>query len=267
LIFDTESVPDGVLIGRTKYPCDKLAPEEAIARAQAEARESSSIGSDFLNVSLQIPVAVCVANVAGDFRLLKLTCLDEPQFRPQEITRGFWRGLERYCNSKDRNRRAKIVTFNGRAFDFPLMEVAAFRYGVAAPFHFKGDRDGPRSRFGDSHIDLCDYLNNLGACRLAGGLNLFAKLLGKPGKTETSGDQVYGLYRQGGLQAINEYCCFDVLDTYFVFLRTRVLTGELTLEQEHAVVQDAKSWISQHAKERPHLQRYLDNWGDWQPWV
>ena len=38
--MDTESVPDGQLLAAVKYPDDNLAPEEAIARAQEEARAS-----------------------------------------------------------------------------------------------------------------------------------------------------------------------------------------------------------------------------------
>jgi hypothetical protein len=59
---------------------------------------------------------------------------------------------------------------------------------------------------------------------------------------------------------------FDTLDTYFVFLRTRVMTGELTLEQEHILVMRAKAWITQKVTQLPALQHYLDNWGDWDPW-
>jgi hypothetical protein len=82
LVFDTESVPDGQLIARVKYPRENLTPEEAIARAQAEAREQSATGSDFLPVTFQVPVAVCVLRVANDFTLQGLACLDDPLFRP-----------------------------------------------------------------------------------------------------------------------------------------------------------------------------------------
>ena len=66
--------------------------------------------------------------------------------------------------------------------------------------------------------------------RMNGGLDLLSKLLGKPGKLEIRGDQVYAMFLEGKIQEINDYCAFDTLDTYFVLLRTRVLTGELTLE-------------------------------------
>src|SRR6516162_8658184 len=80
LILDTESVPDGLLIGRVRYPKENLGEAEAIARAQTEARERSSSHSDFLPVTFQIPVAVCLLSVGADFRPRELHCLDAPDF-------------------------------------------------------------------------------------------------------------------------------------------------------------------------------------------
>ncbi len=255
LILDTESIPDGQLLSQSKYPGENLPPEEAVKRAQDEARERSKDGSDFLPAAFQYPVAVCVARVSSDFRLQALTCLDSPQFRPREIVGAFWRGVARYT-------KARLVTFNGRGFDLPLLELAAFRYGLSGRDYFQRSR---RDRY-NGHIDLLDWLTNFGACRLAGGLNLLSKLLGKPGKMGVTGDQVYGLYLEGKKQEINDYCMFDTLDTYFVFLRTRLLHGELTLEQEQELVTRAKQWLTDKSSEAPALRQYLENWGDWQPW-
>src|SRR6516165_892104 len=116
LVFDCESIPDGRLLGMVQYPGESLSEEDAISRAQDEARDRSRDGSDFLPVTYQFPVAVCVARVAGDFTLQNVTCLDTPQFRTREIVAGFWRGVSRYKN-------AQLVTFNGRGFDLPLLEL------------------------------------------------------------------------------------------------------------------------------------------------
>ena len=256
LVFDTESVPDGKLLAQVKYPLENLAPEEAIARAQQEARERSRDQSDFLPVTFQVPIAVCIARVDSEFRLLGLSSLDSPQFRTREIVGVFWRALAKYP-------RARLVTFNGRGFDLPLMELGAFRYGHKAEEYFLNCRDRYKSL---GHLDLCDWLANYGACRMTGGLNLLSKLLGKPGKMEVSGDQVYQMHMAGKIQEINNYCMFDTLDTYFVFLRTRVLTGELTLEQEHERVAQARQWATSQVETMPALSRYLDNWGTWEPW-
>jgi predicted PolB exonuclease-like 3'-5' exonuclease len=255
LVLDTESIPDGRLLSLVKYAEDNPPPEEAVRRAQAEAREQSRSGSDFLPVSYQVPVAVCVARVSPEYELLKLTCLDAPQFRPREIVGEFWRGLARH-------NRVKLVTFNGRGFDLPLLELAAFRYGCCGRDYFLSNRN----RYQGNHLDLMDWLTNFNAYRLVGGLDLLSKILGKPGKMDIHGEKVYDMYRAGQAQEINDYCMFDTLDTYFVFLRTRVVAGEISLGQEQQLVRHAKQWITDKVKELPALSQYLDNWGDWAPW-
>jgi predicted PolB exonuclease-like 3'-5' exonuclease len=260
LILDTESVPDGRLIAKVKYPDATLTPEEAVARAQAEARERSQTGSDFLPVSFHYPVAVCILRAGNDFGLQGLTCLDAPHFRTRRLVEQFWGGMAAY--KEKYKERIKLVTFNGRGFDLPLLELAAFRYGCPGRDYFLGSRN----RFGSGHLDLMDWLTNFGAVRMAGGLDLLSKVLGKPGKMEISGERVYRMHLEGRAQEINDYCMFDTLDTYFVFLRTRVMTGELTLEQEHILVMRARAWITQKVTQLPALQHYLDNWGDWDPW-
>jgi 3'-5' exonuclease len=253
LILDTESVPDGKLVRLVKYPRETLTDAEAIGRAQGEAREKN--GSDFLPVSFQIPVAVCVVRVGADFKLQSITCLGAPAFNPAEIVKKFWQGVGLYPE-------AELVTFNGRAFDMPLLELAAFRYGYAIKSYLQRSRH----RFQSNHFDMMEWFTNHGAYRLAGGLDILSKILGKPGKMEIKGEQVYGMYLEGKKQEINDYCLFDTLDTYFVFLRTRVLTGQITLQQEQALVAEAKEWITAKREEFPALEKYLANWGNWEPW-
>jgi hypothetical protein len=62
------------------------------------------------------------------------------------------------------------------------------------------------------------------------------------------------------VREINEYCMFDTLDTYFIFLRTRVMLGEMTLEQEQHVVRQARTWLAEKSIEAPSLRQYLDKW-------
>lgn len=260
LVIDTESIPDGRLLAYVKYPGEELSEEEAIERAQEEARASSHSGSDFLPVTFQIPVATCVVKVGSDFGLQGITCLDAPEFRTRKIVEGFWAGVNHYKSQY--RERIRLITFNGRGFDLPLLEMAAFRYGIGSRDHFSSSR----KRFDGWHLDLMDWMSNYSAYRMVGGLNLLSKLLGKPGKMEVKGDMVYKLHQEGKLREINDYCMYDTLDTYFVFVRTRVLTGEITLDQEQDVVQRAHRWLEGKKSEIPALKDYLENWGNWDPW-
>jgi predicted PolB exonuclease-like 3'-5' exonuclease len=259
LILDTESVPDGRLLAAVKYGDEDLTPQEAVRRAQEEAREQSFSGSDFLPVTFQFPIAICVIRVASDYTLQNINRLGEPHFQPRQMVEQFWNGLAKVKQKyKDR---VKLVSFNGRGFDLPLLELAAFRYGCAARDHFQA-----RNRYSGGHIDVMDWMSNFGALRMNGGLNVLAKLLGKPGKMTMTGDQVYEMYLEEKIATINDYCMFDTLDTYFIFLRTRVMTGELTLEEEHRLSLQAKEFIQGRIEQYPALRQYVANWGEWQPW-
>ena len=262
LVLDIESVADGGLVAKLRHPGEPVEPADAVAQYRAELMEKYA--SDFIPYTYQIPISVAVAKVGADFRLIDLVVLDEPEFRPHVITENFWRGWEKY-------RRPTLVTFNGRSFDLPLLELAAFRYGVnlRAWFNTSGKSfEQPRNRFNPhSHIDLCELLTNFGSTRFNGGLNLAANLLGKPGKMDVQGDMVQDMYEAGRLAEINDYCRCDVLDTYFVFLRTRVLVGQLSLDAEQKIVAETRQWLQQRAPEVNAYRIYLDHWGDWlNPW-
>jgi predicted PolB exonuclease-like 3'-5' exonuclease len=262
LVFDTESVADGDLVASLRYPGLGLDGAAAIARYRAELVEKYD--SDFIPYTFQMPVSVSIAKVTADFRLADLVVLDEPQFRPHVITEHFWRGWEGY-------RRPTLVSFNGRSFDIPLLELAAFRFGlnIAGWFNEAGKSfEQPRNRYNiASHIDLHELLTNFGCTRFVGGLNLAANLLGKPGKMDVQGFMVQDLFNAGRLQEVNDYCRCDVLDTYFVFLRSRVLLGQLPLEEEQKIVDETHAWLQRTSETVPAYRMYLERWGDWRnPW-
>ena len=80
---------------------------------------------------------------------------------------------------------------------------------------------------------------------------------------DVQGNMVQDLYDAGRLAEIHDYCRCDVLDTYFVFLRTRVLYGQLTLETEQQIIAETKTWLEQKADQVAAYRLYLDHWGDW----
>jgi len=89
-----------------------------------------------------------------------------------------------------------------------------------------------------------------------------ASLIDKPGKSGVDGSQVQQMYFDGKLDEINDYCRCDVLDTYFVFLRSRVLLGHLTLEDEQELTQLTRSTLEDEADDHPAYRHYLQNWDD-----
>ena len=106
-------------VARSAIPARTSTPQAAIDRYRRELLEKYE--SDFIPYTFQVPISVAVGKIAADYRLIDVAVLDEPQFRPHVITEHFWRGWESY-------RRPTLVSFNGRTFDLPLLELAAFRY-------------------------------------------------------------------------------------------------------------------------------------------
>lgn len=262
LVIDIETIVDGELVGKVNYPDDNLSAKKALQRFASE--RLAATGSDFLPLTYHVPVSIVVAKLTRDMRILDVVALDEPECRPHVLARQFWHGWKAYvCPT--------FVTFNGRGFDLPVMEIAAYRYGVdIKKWLAPGGKlhEQPRYRYNaGGHIDLLEILTNFGAARFHGGLNLAATILGKPGKMDVHGSQVQSLWEAGKIEDINAYCRCDVLDTYFVFLRTRVLTGEIELETERRIVDETRQWLESRAEETPGFRKYLDNWGDWvNPW-
>lgn len=255
LIFDVEAIGDGDLIQRVKYPDEELSPQQAIERFRNDLLEST--GRDVLPPTFVVPISVAVAKVTKDFRLTELTVLDAPQYRPEFITRRFWQGWQHY-------EYPTLVTFNGRGYDLPVLELGAFRHGISVPAWFNVESrsfEQSRNRYNiDRHIDLQDFVSNFSAMRVSGGLNLLSNLIYKPGKSGIDGSQVQDLYFEGQAEKINDYCRCDVLDTYFVFLRTRVMIGRLTLEDEQLLIEEVREMLESRAEEFPAYQHYLEFW-------
>jgi predicted PolB exonuclease-like 3'-5' exonuclease len=260
LVFDIEAIADGPLVSRIRYPKESLPGPEAIARYRNELLATT--GKDILPVTYMLPISVAVAKVDAEYRLLDVAVLDSPQFRPHVIARHFWQGWNAYG-------RPTLVSFNGRGYDLPVLELAAYRYGYSVPAWFNVEArayEQSRNRYNsEMHLDLFDLISNFGATRLSGGLNLLANLIGKPGKAGVDGSQVQDMFDRGETTAINDYCRCDVLDTYFVFLRSRVMLGKLTLEAEHELVTATKTWLEEQSASVPVYAHYLSHWGDWHP--
>ena len=256
LVFDLETVGDGGLVSRVKYPHADLDPAAALKRYRADLLEEK--GSDVLPVTFVRPCAIAVAKVAADGTLLDLKSLDAPRPDPSALTRDFWAGWRHYG-------RPTLVTFNGRGYDLPVLELNALRDGLPLPEWFDESGPGyrhPRNRFNSAaHVDLMELLSNYGAARLSGGLAALANMLGKPGKSAVDGSRIQQMHDEGRHEEIDAYCRCDVLDTYFLFLRARVLNGTLTPEAERDRLAEARAWLADRPDDAACAD-YLTRWDD-----
>lgn len=256
LVYDIESIVDKKLLNTVLYSGEGLSDDDAYAHHLKELVEEGQTNG-FVNCAFHIPVCLAAVALDKDYTILKLGLFGEGKRTPGAIVRHFW---DNYNKGN-----FVLVDFNGRGYDIRLMELWAFRQGISIHYkHF--DKFGVRYRFSDDkELDLNEVMSNNGAVRLRGGLNLFAKLLGKPGKMETKGHMVEGLYQQGKIFEIEDYCLGDALDTYYVFLRWKVMRGQIALDQERALVEESVKKIKEYSGETGYLKEYLANFKFWEP--
>jgi len=123
------------------------------------------------------------------------------------------------------SKKPTVITWNGRGFDMPVITSRALRHGIPMPWWFT-DRNTRYRYSAEGHFDLMDFLNDFGAAKSA-RLDVYAKLIGFPGKVGVDGSQVAPLVHAGKLDEVNAYCLCDVIQTAAVFLRVELLRGSI----------------------------------------
>ena len=216
VVFDVETRIDKALVRDAFYRDEGLSEEEAVARMRAQLQAEN--GRDFFPVTCHVPISIAVGDVDEHLRLTRLETLGANDYSEAGIVREFWQRLERFDGT--------LVTFSGRNFDLPVLELQALRLGLAVPRYFNEGRRY-RGRNADRHYDLYEFFSNSGAYRLRGGLDILGRLAGLAGKTGMDGSEVQGAWEAGRLKEIDAYCRDDVLQTYLLFLRAEILRARL----------------------------------------
>jgi predicted PolB exonuclease-like 3'-5' exonuclease len=227
-IVDIETRIEKTLVRAVYFPHTDVTEEEAYQQVRQRLQQEQ--GNDFFPLSFHVPISIAVGQVNDERVLTAVEAIHETDYSEEALVRSFWQRFERFPGT--------LVTFNGRNFDLPVLELQALKYGCTAQRYFSGKA---RNRYAEEgHYDLYDFLTNYGAHRLRGGFNVLAKLIGLPGKMEIDGSMVQQLWEEGRLPDIHRYCRQDVMQTYFLFLRVELIRGRLTTEQyERALTQSA----------------------------
>jgi 3'-5' exonuclease len=220
LVFDVETRIDKALLRSVYHPKESITDDEAYQRVRTQL--AAERGSDFIPLSFHVPIAIVVGAVDDNLQLRALEVLGDAGCTESQLARRFWSQVE----SLD----GVLVSFNGRAFDLPVLELQALRHGIEAPRYFN-ERQGQRYRYSDRHYDLYDFLTNAGFYRVRGGLDLLAKLVGLPGKTSIDGASVQALWEEGKIDDIRHYCRQDVIQTYMLLLRVERMRGRISADQ------------------------------------
>lgn len=180
----------------------------------------------------------------------------EAGYDEAKLLQGFFTYLERI--------KPRLVSFNGRTFDLPVLKYRAMVHGIAAPWlHKSGDKwNSYGYRYAtDWHCDLLDVLSDFGASARV-KLNEVCAALGFAGKFGVDGSMVAGMVDEGRVDEVRQYCETDVLNTYLVYLRWQLHVGTISRAAYNAAVTDIVSFIDAERAERPYLGDYMEAWGE-----
>ncbi len=260
LVFDIETVPDtDALPNLTGFEDPDVGARRAeLERYHLEVTHGANpfprqpfhrvVAIAFLEAEIQTEGGV------ETYLLRELRSGGEANWDEKKLIQGFFAYVQRS--------RPRLVSFNGRTFDLPVLRYRAMVHGITAPYLYTaGDKwDNYMRRYSpDWHCDLLDVLSDYGASARV-RLNEVCAVLGLPGKFGIAGGDVAGLIDAHKLEEVRRYCETDVLNTYLVYLRHRLHTGGLALEGYNRAVGDVIAMIQDAGEARPHLGDFLLAW-------
>jgi len=223
LVLDIETVPDHELYSP---------PEVAIGQERP-----------FPPLWAHRPIVIGVLWLDENYAFKRLGVIGEDLPEPEMLA-----ALARFADEH----RPHLVTYNGRGFDLPVIQLRGLRHGV--PMRYAYDKQF-RYRFTDEgHLDLFDFLSDHGAAKV-GSLDALAHLVGLPGKVGVDGSQVEGLYNAGQLPLIKNYCLSDVTQTAFLLLRYRLLSGALPVATYRAAASALMEALAADPRVEPVISR------------
>ncbi|MFO7937996.1 MAG: hypothetical protein R6V06_10395 [Kiritimatiellia bacterium] len=257
--FDCEWVPD-LTAGRLLYKLPAELPGNEVLRVMwEEGGATEETPRPFLKTALcrVVSIATLIRKKTADgtvrlyLRALPANTTDHTPHEESDILKRFLEdGVGRY--------KPQLVGYNSRKSDLHILTQRAIFHGLSLPEFSRRLNAKP---WESQDVDLMNIVSGYGRGYTA-SLNEVATLSGIPGKLETSGDDVCGLYYSGKLREIIQYNCFDALTTYLVWLRIARFSGLFTAEEyknEQVLVKNMLETMLEKP-ENSYLQTYLDAW-------
>ena len=252
LVFDLETIPDIEGLRRLHQWGGDVPDAEVAERAFAARKEIT--GNTFLPQHLQrVAVVGCVFRDDKGFRV---RCLGQADDTEPVLLTSFFKTIERYT--------PKLISWNGSGFDLPVLHYRTLIHGIAAPRYWdmgEDDKDfrynNYLSRYHTRHLDLMDVLAKYNG-RGNAPLDDLAKLCGFPGKLGMDGSLVWDAWSNGRANEVRAYCETDVVNTWLVYCRFRLIRGEIdqvTYQEEIDLVRGTLQ-----ASTEPHWAEYLAAW-------
>jgi hypothetical protein len=123
----------------------------------------------------------------------------------KELLERFWEIVER--------KRPRLVSFNGRYYDGPILMLRSAQLGLAPSLNLCGNRFNLTT-----HLDLTEVLSFHGSWREQYKLDYWCRRFDiESPKGSIDGSQIARAYREGRIEEIGEYCLRDTRATAQVF--------------------------------------------------
>lgn len=157
---------------------------------------------------------------------------------------------------------SRLVSFNGKSFDLPVLKYAAMKHDVEAAWLYKkGDKwNNYSQRYSlDWHCDLADAFSDFGASAKV-KMNELCAAFNLPGKIGVDGSQVTQMFDDGKLQEIRDYCETDVINTYLLYLVYQHHNGSLSKESFVKCREELRDFLIKKSSEKSNFREFLEAW-------
>ncbi|ASI47787.1 MAG: 3'-5' exonuclease [Anaplasma ovis] len=259
LVFDIETVPDtdscDNLVGRV-VDGGVTAKREAMADYHLEVTSGQN---QFLRQPFHkiVTISFLRADIRRDLGCEHFTLREIRSGGTVSSTeRELVRGLLGYISTI----KPRIVTFNGRTFDLPVIKYRAMVHGIQAGYLYNsGDKwNNYFQRYStDWHCDLLDYLSDFGTSARV-KMHEVCSVLNFPGKIGIDGSEVMRMYDCGQLSEIRDYCESDVINTYLVYLRLMHHQGRMTSDGYNECIKDLLAYLQSSGNR--HMLEFVAEW-------
>jgi len=171
-----------------------------------------------------------------------------------DLVKGFFAHLKKNFS--------RLVSFNGKSFDLPVLKYGAMKNEVEAAWLYKsGDKwNNYNQKFSlDWHCDLADAFSDFGASAKV-KMNELCAAFNLPGKIGVDGSQVASMYDEGNLQEIRNYCETDVINTYLLYLTYQHHNGSISHNSFVQARDDLRKFLTNKSAQKPHFAEFLKHW-------
>lgn len=260
-VFDIETIPD---LNAARNLLDL--PEGSTAELRQGLEKYHLDLTDQKNSFLRQPfhqvvaISFLEAEIVRDFngqefyRLIDIRSGGDLASTEADLIKGFFAHLKKNFS--------RLVSFNGKCFDLPVLKYAAMKHEVEAGWLYKkGDKwNNYSSRYSlDWHCDLADAFSDFGASAKV-KMNELCAAFNLPGKIGVDGSQVMPMFDAGKLQEIRDYCETDVINTYLLYLTYQHHNGSLTKESLVKCKENLREFLEVKAEEKKHFKEFLGAW-------